>query len=58
MFAALLMMLNAAPTQAAATPVFPPDAKLEKLWGEGEFTEGGALAADGKSRWWVVVLRP
>lgn len=24
-----------------------PGATLEKLWGEGEFTEGGALAADG-----------
>lgn len=24
-----------------------PGAKLEKLWGEGEFTEGGALAGDG-----------
>src|SRR5215467_4489819 len=28
-------------------PLFPPCAKLEKLWGEGSFTEGGALAADG-----------
>ncbi len=26
---------------------FPADAELEHLWGEGEFTEGGALAADG-----------
>src|SRR5262249_32809230 len=28
-------------------PLFPPGAKLEKLWGEGSFTEGGALGADG-----------
>ncbi len=27
--------------------VVKPGAKLEKLWGEGSFTEGGALAADG-----------
>lgn len=27
--------------------IIPPGAKLEKLWGEGEFTEGGALAGDG-----------
>lgn len=25
----------------------PPEASLEKLWGEGEFTEGPALAPDG-----------
>jgi gluconolactonase len=28
-------------------PVVPPGAKLEKLWSEGSFTEGGALAGDG-----------
>jgi gluconolactonase len=27
--------------------VLAPGAKLEKLWSEGEFTEGGALAGDG-----------
>ena len=27
--------------------VLPPGARLEKLWGEGSFTEGGALAEDG-----------
>ena len=27
--------------------VVAPGAKLEKLWGEGSFTEGGALAGDG-----------
>lgn len=31
----------------AREPVFPPGAKLEKLWGEGEFTEGPAQAPDG-----------
>src|SRR5262245_57379438 len=34
-------------SQTRANPVLPPDATLEKLWGEGEFTEGGALMADG-----------
>lgn len=32
---------------AGAAAVLPPGAKLEKLWSEGEFTEGGAMAADG-----------
>ena len=27
--------------------VVAPGAKLETLWSEGEFTEGGALAGDG-----------
>ncbi|HZL89894.1 MAG TPA: SMP-30/gluconolactonase/LRE family protein [Pirellulaceae bacterium] len=31
----------------AQAEVFPADAKLELLWGEGEFTEGPALAPDG-----------
>jgi gluconolactonase len=30
-----------------ASSVVAPGAKLEKLWGEGSFTEGGALDADG-----------
>jgi gluconolactonase len=30
-----------------AEAVLPPGARLEKLWGEGSFTEGGALAEDG-----------
>jgi gluconolactonase len=30
-----------------AAPAIPPDARLEKLWSEGSFTEGGALAGDG-----------
>src|SRR3954447_61846 len=32
---------------AAADEVLAPGASLEKLWGEGSFTEGGALAGDG-----------
>lgn len=32
---------------AAQAQIVPPDAKLELLWGEGEFTEGPALAPDG-----------
>jgi gluconolactonase len=32
---------------AAPGPVIPPDATWELLWGEGEFTEGPALAPDG-----------
>jgi gluconolactonase len=34
-------------TQTSQNPVLPPGSTLEKLWGEGEFTEGGALMADG-----------
>jgi gluconolactonase len=43
----LLAILAAFPVEEAAKPVVEPSAKLEKLWGEGVFTEGGALAADG-----------
>jgi gluconolactonase len=32
---------------ASRGPIVPPEAKLELLWGEGEFTEGPALAPDG-----------
>lgn len=31
----------------AQTEIFPQESKLELLWGEGEFTEGPALAPDG-----------
>lgn len=45
----LIFVLNpcgwAAETSAKA--IIPPDAKLERLWNEGEFTEGVAVAADG-----------
>jgi gluconolactonase len=33
--------------QESASDVVAPGAKLEKLWGEGSFTEGGALADGG-----------
>ena len=33
--------------QGSAGGLISPGAKLEKLWGEGEFTEGGAWGADG-----------
>jgi len=33
--------------QEDSASVIAPGAKLEKLWGDGEFTEGGALADDG-----------
>ena len=45
---ALLPLLAAAPEDAdRPRPLVPPGAKLEKLWDEGTFTEGGALAGDG-----------
>ena len=37
-----LLLCSAGPDDLLA-----PGAKLEKLWGEGTFTEGGALAGDG-----------
>jgi gluconolactonase len=33
--------------QDDSSNVIAPGAKVEKVWGDGEFTEGGALAADG-----------
>jgi len=44
-----LMTLASAPSQENADPagVAAPGAKLEKIWGEGSFTEGGALDQDG-----------
>lgn len=41
-----LVLLATAPREPAET-VVEPSAKLEKLWDEGSFTEGGAKAADG-----------
>src|SRR3954469_17012725 len=40
-------VIAAAPDAAATAEVVAPGATLEKLWGEGSFTEGGALAGDG-----------
>ncbi len=45
----LLALVGFPPNQAQAgsNSVVSPGEKLEKVWGEGEFTEGGAMAADG-----------
>ncbi len=43
--AALVKLADFAPT--AQAKVVPEGSKLEKLWGEGQFTEGPALAPDG-----------
>src|SRR5947209_6026639 len=44
----LLISLVAAPAVSAAEDrFFPADAKLEKVWSEGEFTEGPCLGPDG-----------
>jgi gluconolactonase len=43
---ALLRVAGGFPPQESSS-VLAPGAKLEQLWGEGVFTEGGALAEDG-----------
>jgi gluconolactonase len=43
----IAVLLMSATIVAAADDVVPEGAKLEKLWSEGEFTEGGAMAPDG-----------
>ncbi len=51
MFAAWLilaaMVAGQPPTEKPSVSVVPPGARLEKVFGEGEFTEGGAMDADG-----------
>ena len=43
-----LLLFATFPARAAdEKPIVLPDAKLEKVWGEGEFTEGPALGPDG-----------
>ena len=42
-----LLFALAAPVAAEETPFVAPGAKLEKLWSEGEFTEGPAQGPDG-----------
>ena len=42
-----LMFMAFAGDEPGSADVLAPGAKLEKLWGEGSFTEGGALAEDG-----------
>lgn len=46
MRSSILAIIILAPTLRADDFV-PPDAKLEKLWGDGEFTEGPARGPDG-----------
>ncbi|MFO0954405.1 MAG: SMP-30/gluconolactonase/LRE family protein [Isosphaeraceae bacterium] len=45
--AAALAASPAADEPPGPDGLLAPGATLEKLWGEGDFTEGGALAADG-----------
>ncbi len=48
LLALLLAIAFALPqTDDGPSNVVEPGAKLEKVWGEGSFTEGGALDADG-----------
>src|SRR5689334_13906590 len=45
----LLILLGCgASSRAAENPIVPDGAKLEKVWGEGEFTEGPAYGPDGR----------
>jgi hypothetical protein len=46
MSAVLLAVLFAFPAAADDNPIVPDGAKLEKLWSEGEFTEGPAQGPD------------
>src|SRR6266851_143938 len=41
-FAGLTLVISGIPISAAENPIVPDGAKLEKLWSEGEFTEGPA----------------
>lgn len=43
----LRCVLAAVAEEKPAKPIIPASSKLELLWGEGEFTEGPALAPDG-----------
>jgi gluconolactonase len=47
LIAAALVGFQQAPEKAEPESVTAPGAKLEKVFGEGEFTEGGAMDADG-----------
>src|SRR5580693_6395237 len=44
--AALAILIGVAFAPAADNPILPEGAKWEKLWSEGEFTEGPAYGAD------------
>ena len=45
MLMSALLAVQPAETNA---PLIPPDAKLEKVWGDGEFTEGPAYGPGGR----------
>src|SRR3954471_20577077 len=45
--AVLLLALASVAQHPGAETVLAPGARLQKLWGQGSFTEGGALAEDG-----------
>jgi gluconolactonase len=47
MNSAIALALGAVLAHADTADFVAPDAKLEKLWGEGEFTEGPCLGPDG-----------
>jgi gluconolactonase len=47
LFLTCSLIVAAGPAAADPAAILPPGATLEKLWSEGSFTEGGALAADG-----------
>jgi hypothetical protein len=41
------LLLAAVAALGAEGPIVPDGAKVEKVWGEGEFTEGPAFGPDG-----------
>src|SRR5882762_1822510 len=43
----ILSCIALTPDEPGSGSVVAPGAKLEKLWDEGSFTEGGALTGDG-----------
>src|SRR3954447_6590936 len=43
----VLVLLTSSISRAETSDFVAPDAKLEKLWGDGEFTEGPCLGPDG-----------
>src|SRR5438067_612037 len=45
--ALLLLVVSSASLVAGEPAFFPAGAKVEKFWGEGEFTEGPCLGPDG-----------
>ena len=47
LIAMALVGFQQAPEKATTPSVIAPGAKVEKVFGEGEFTEGGAMDADG-----------